>query len=246
MTSIAGASGPQGPDDEQLMRYLLGELSELEEAAIDHALADDDVWAALRLAEDELLDAYASGQLDAHRRQRLADRLAASPRLRERVDLQRDLGTLARSRARRPRRRSARAVVAMLGAFAVVAVLVVAVAWRGNAGHGGDADGDVVALTLVPTTRGGAMPEVRVTGRRVIALSVLVDTEESFPRYRVRIPGAGAPLWAQDGVTTADGMLALRVPTSVLPDGVRELELFGVGTSGDEVRLGTRSFRILR
>jgi len=232
------------PDDEQLARYLLGELAPADEAAIDDALVDEAVWDAVKRAEDDLLDAYANGELDAARRQRLADRLAGSPRLRERVRLHQDLRTVADARRRRAGWKRA-GTAGVVGALAVAAALVLFIASRGG-GDGVERGAETVALTLVPTTRAGGAAVVRTAGHRTLALSVAVDPEEAFPRYRVRLTAAGAALWSQDDAVAADGGIALRVPVSALVDGMHELELTGLGASGQAVRLGARSFRVVR
>jgi len=242
--SSGPTSGSPVPDDEQLARYLLGELSPDDEAAIDDALAEDALWGAVQRAEDDLIDRFARGRLEAARHQRVAERIATSARLRERLELHRDLGTIAARRRRPPRRRARGVVTAMAGAFAIAAVIVLVVARGGQPGPGGpDA---VVALELVPTTRAGEIPVVRVPAHGELALSVVMDAEEAFPRYRLRITAGTAVAWTQDGVVAADGRLALRVPVASLANGVHQLEITGLGGAGDAVRLGLRSFRVER
>ncbi len=238
-------TGSQIPGDEQLARYLLGELPAPEQAAIDDALLDDEVWEALQRAEDELLDGYVRGRLDPARRERLAERLAASPRLRERVELHRDLRTIAHARRRRVWTRARVTMAAATGALAIAAVLVFVLFGSGGR-RPAERGAEVATLTLVPMTRAGTMPAVHVAGHDAIALSVVMDAEETFPRYRVRISGPGAAPWSQDAVVASGGMLALRVPVSALADGVHELEITGLGASGEAVRLGARSFRVVR
>lgn len=51
-------------DDERLMRYLIGSLDETETERLDELSITDDKFAErLRIVEDEMLDAYATGQL---------------------------------------------------------------------------------------------------------------------------------------------------------------------------------------
>jgi len=245
MTSMPAAGGPHDPRDERLVRYLLGELPPDEAAAIDDALLDDDLWQALQLAEDELLDAQARGRLDPARAQRLAERIAASPRLRERVELHRGLQVIAQARERRARARTRviRTAAVVLGMAAVLALFV---AVRGRGGPGRAAGGEVVALALVPTTRAGGVPEVQLATAQALALSVVMDAEEAFSRYRVEIRSGGVLRWSQDDVIAAQGALALRVPVSALAEGVHELEITGIGPRGEAAKLGVRSFRVVR
>jgi hypothetical protein len=224
------------PDDERLTRYLLGELTGADEVAIEEVLDDDQVWDAVQRLEDDLLDAYASGRLDADRRGRLGARIAASPRLRDRLALHEDLGRIARSRRRRSRtpiRLVAMAAVAMAAALALVVVVR----------DGGPAAGDrVVALTLAPTTRSGETPAVRPGGGDILVLRIVMDAEEAFPRYRVELLGAAPRSWE---VAASGGVIELRMPASELAAGVHSVEIRGLG-GADAVRLGTRSFRVMR
>jgi len=83
--------GQPVPDD-LLVRYLLGELSEADAERLDEqSVVDDDFAARLRLVEDDLVDAYASGRLTGERRKRFEGHYLASPRRRERSSFARRL-----------------------------------------------------------------------------------------------------------------------------------------------------------
>lgn len=63
-----------------MIRYLLGQLSDPEQAEVEACyLADDDCFAELLALEDELRDAYARGELSAGDRVAFEHRLLASP-----------------------------------------------------------------------------------------------------------------------------------------------------------------------
>src|SRR3954468_3109786 len=73
-------------DDEQLVQYLLGLLPSEDAERLDEAsIADDDVAARLRAAEDDLVDAYVRGTLIGETRARFESHYLSSPRRRERV-----------------------------------------------------------------------------------------------------------------------------------------------------------------
>src|SRR3954468_22686301 len=73
-------------DDEQLVQYLLGLLPSEDAERLDEAsIADDDVAARLRVAEDDLVDAYVRGTLIGDTRTRFESHYLSSPRRRERV-----------------------------------------------------------------------------------------------------------------------------------------------------------------
>lgn len=68
------------------VRYLLGELSEEEAQSLEESFfANDGVFENLRASESEVIDAYFAGQLTNKQRQHFLQRVAVSPRLRERV-----------------------------------------------------------------------------------------------------------------------------------------------------------------
>ena len=72
---------------EMAMRYLLGRLSEEEEAPLEERyFSEDDEFEELEAAEDELIDRYVRGQLSDEDSRRFR-RLLVSPRLAERVEL---------------------------------------------------------------------------------------------------------------------------------------------------------------
>lgn len=74
-------------DDQHLIRYLLGQLSEEEAERLDEmSITDDDTAARLRVAEDDLVDAYVRGALPPETRARFEQVYLASARRRERVE----------------------------------------------------------------------------------------------------------------------------------------------------------------
>jgi hypothetical protein len=75
-----------GHDPLQLVRYLLGLLSEEDAERLDAAsIADDEVAAQLRIAEDDLVDAYVRGLLTGDTLERFESFYLASPRRRVKV-----------------------------------------------------------------------------------------------------------------------------------------------------------------
>jgi hypothetical protein len=72
--------------DQQLVRYLLGQLSPDEADRIDElSVVDDDIAARLRLVEDDLVDAYVRGVLAGDTLTRFESHYLSSPLRRERV-----------------------------------------------------------------------------------------------------------------------------------------------------------------
>ena len=88
-----GASGLMDKDDQRITSYLLGELSEAEQAELERKYFDDATLVDRVIqVETQLLDAYARGQLSEQMRQRVARQYLAHPARRERL---RFAGTLA-------------------------------------------------------------------------------------------------------------------------------------------------------
>jgi hypothetical protein len=73
-------------DDRLIVRYLLGEASEQEEQELEERyFADDDYFEHLNAVEEELIDAYVSGELSAGDRKRFEQHFLASSKRRQRV-----------------------------------------------------------------------------------------------------------------------------------------------------------------
>jgi len=80
------------PDDELVVRYLLGALTEAETECLDELSITDDVF-ALRLGtlEQDLVDAYVKGELSGEALAAFRSRYLASPAQRKRVRFARAL-----------------------------------------------------------------------------------------------------------------------------------------------------------
>src|SRR5215813_12464202 len=73
-------------DGDRLVRYLLGFLPEDEAERLDEqSIVNDDVACRLLSVENDLVDAYIRGTLDAELRHRFESYYLASPRRRQRV-----------------------------------------------------------------------------------------------------------------------------------------------------------------
>ena len=81
--------------DRDLRNYLLGELDDAGRDAFEvELLADDDAYAALLAAEDDLIDAYARGELAGAERAAFETRFLPRPDSAERIAFARHLATL--------------------------------------------------------------------------------------------------------------------------------------------------------
>src|SRR5262245_60930343 len=75
-----------GPNDRELVRYLLGLLSEEETERLDElSITDEEIAWRLRSVEDDLVDAYVGGSLEGDTLERFETFYLSSPRRREKV-----------------------------------------------------------------------------------------------------------------------------------------------------------------
>src|ERR1051326_6180788 len=74
--------------DNQIISYLLGELSEPQRTEFEqHYFSDDRLFERLRVSEDELIDSYLRKSLPEGQRKMFEQHFMASPAQRERVQL---------------------------------------------------------------------------------------------------------------------------------------------------------------
>ncbi|HST22764.1 MAG TPA: hypothetical protein VLR90_16690 [Blastocatellia bacterium] len=79
-------------NEELIIRYLLGDLSDSESVEIeDRYFADNDFFEEMTMVEKELIDSYISGRLPGRERQRFEDKYLTSPTRRSRVKLAENL-----------------------------------------------------------------------------------------------------------------------------------------------------------
>src|SRR5215472_7016895 len=82
-------------DETLLVKYLLGNLTEEEQARVeDRAFADPDCLSALETAEADLIDAYVRGGLPQADRRGFERRFLTSPRRRSKVEFARAFATV--------------------------------------------------------------------------------------------------------------------------------------------------------
>jgi hypothetical protein len=87
--------GNRPPDDELLVRYLLGTLAEPDAEPLDErSIADDEFALRLRAVENDLIDSYARGELTGPRRGQFEAAYLESPHRRERVAFARALAAV--------------------------------------------------------------------------------------------------------------------------------------------------------
>ncbi len=113
---------------EQLVRYLLGDVTSPEQERVEEAyVSEGEAFHELLAAEEDLIDAYVAGSLSAADRLRFEQHFLASPARRERVAFARDLARLEPRHVVAPAAPSHRP--AWLPVAAVLAPMLLAGAW---------------------------------------------------------------------------------------------------------------------
>lgn len=165
-------------ETDTIRRYLLGDLLQEEQDAIEEAyFSRDEGLDTIGAVEEELIESYLAGRLDPTIRARFENHYLASPVHRQRVAFSRAL----RSRAARNGQRGRRRSLSFLG-LAAAAILVAAVGWYW---------GPLRTRPAIPTAAGGptAPGPAPGAGARAVTLilpALAVRGESDTPTVRLR------------------------------------------------------------
>lgn len=228
--------------DSALREYLLGSSSpEAAERVEARLLEDDDLFAALQNAEDDLFDAFARGALDGTERARFLERYG------QQADRLRFAGVLAQrttasaravpftSRAWMPWAAAAVLVLAAGAVFTQLEAPSVVPGPEPNASRP-ESRPFAVALTLGASRAAAATTPVMIPpGTTELVVNVRLDPGDRFDTYAIDLRGAGdRVLWSGANLTASavDGTLTVsaRIPAASLPAGSYELAVRGAGT----------------
>lgn len=222
-----------------LLRYLLGELSEKRRARLEEkVLADERLFERLLIVEDELIDAYVRGELVADRRSRFEARYLSTPERSARIDVAR--GLKAAADAARPIDTSVIeaetsspgigwwTVLARtaLPAAAAIALVVSLMTWRGPGPDGSDAGppGVTATVVLLPSVRSEAaeLPKLEWPGEAgIVELQVYVEDKGLYQSFLAGLEtGRGEALWEsgelpQPEADTGGRTVVVRPPADV-------------------------------
>ena len=243
-----------------LKRYLLGCAGPDEADAIERRLFSEDRLYAERLAmaEDELIDAYTCGSLDAAERTAFEARFLVTGDRRARLEFARTLSAYAQRQQANPERgwawlRAPSAVPRwVLGAAAVlVAALMPALLWL-TGPTPKDRPPSVFALSpgLLRDAGGGTARVTLSRGCDVVYLDLLTGADP-YPSYGATVHDIGGrPLWSQHRLPGAprDGSTLVRValPCAMVPEDDYWVRLTGVEPGREPVVIDRYDFRVLR
>ena len=200
-----------------LRRYLLGQMSEAEEAGVERAyLGSDEALETLRAREDELIEEYLADALEPAERERFERLFLASPARLERLIFLRALQDRAAPRALRlvPAPGARARVRAAAGLAVVAAVALLAVRALGPRPSPVDMPLPPAAGPAAARSLGGAPPSVPTAPPRVVSLRLQEPALRGGGDAPVLDPGeAGvavleAPLDPRDGFAAHRGRVA--------------------------------------
>lgn len=223
----------RGPD-EPIHSYLLGEMPEEERAVFEQRIfADDELFASVLAAENNLIDALVRGELAPAEAERLRGMLYGSGQ-QERIRVAAALAARGR-RARRPH--------VPWQWFAVAACLLLALVsasllWtnqrlrnelaRGRPPSTGAA---IFSVSLFPGLARGRQTEgtIQLPARAgIIELRLALRPSQGYERYRLDLaPEAGRPFLSQL-LPPANSEARIALPRQLLPPGAYEIVLSGL------------------
>lgn len=212
-------------DDDRLVQYLIGSLDEQETERFDELSISDDQFAdRLRIVEDDLVDAYATGELSGDVRARFEAHYLKLPGKQDRIRFAEALALLQRPGARDQ-------VPGSLPAPPRQAP---------------------VAIVLIPTIRRVAEPPTLSISRGTPTVEVsLVIEGDDFPTYSVALKDAGSDriLWKGSGLRAsssgADRIVLVSLDPELLKPQHYTLDLSGVRPPGRSEVITSYPFRVV-
>jgi hypothetical protein len=252
--------GAERCDDGVLRAFLLGRLAPESREEVEKRLFSDDriFWERLGLLEDELVDQYARGELDAGEAASFERDFLCTGERRAKLDLALALKAYV-ERHRAPRRRAwewlrapLRSPSWALAAAAALLLAAPAIVWRIASSRG--PRGEVAAWLATGLVRDveGELTRVRLpAGCQLVRLQLDHPSLAEHASYRATLHEvAGGELWSQDELRTApvEGRMAvtLLLPCDLLPPEDYYVRLSGASPGAEPQPLGRYDFRVLR
>lgn len=253
---------------EWMVQYLLGEVRDEEERARfeRRLLADENLYEQLLIAEDELIEAYLSGELSGSDKARFEEHFLGTPRCRERVE---NLRALREALTRRPNSRiSLRFWPALTAASLTAASLAVvfAAVWVHDRTAVRRLEGELaverarqavagptsVHFVLAPgVTRSDSGTQWLIVPATVAEVRLQLDLPKGNPHppYRAVLEtAAGGQVWSQDlpapRLTPTGHAIDLVIPARVFDPGDYLLFLRQPVHAGEWQNASSYSFRV--
>ena len=235
----------------QIRRYLLGELDDGARAEVEQRLlSDGEAFEQLLVAEDEIIDEYASGRLDAEERADFEAHFLATPERQQKVRFARALRRHAmtfaqvRETGKQPVVQglwSSRSWLSWAATTAAVLAIIAGTVWFLRSRTTSPKTFATLTLIITQSTRAEGAPAAMVKlPLGAEALKIFLKLPGSAPpafRYRVVLEtdnGVTRPLEIAD----QDGeSIAVIIPATQMKHGQYTLKLFRTGVDGVEQRM---------
>jgi hypothetical protein len=246
-------------NNEITRRYLLGQLSETEELALEERLlTEDDLYQELQLTKDELAQEYAGGQLTAKDSEWLRKNLFASPEGKQSQQFARAFDHYLKThRAPAPEPISfwerlgalwtrQQTFVRVATAMSVLLIAFVII-WPFLRTAGPQS---IASLTLVNTastrsTDAGPVPAVKLKEDLLKLTLVLPHPSSPGTTYRFQLMGDGNVTTTLQPITEDGRSVAIEIPANQLPRGQYVVTLSSIDASGTPQRIpGGYHFKI--
>lgn len=254
---------------EDLIQYLLGSLSEADTERFDAwAVTDTEFTGELSAVENDLVDAFAQGELTGDTLARFKAHYLASPLRREKVEFARALQTYGESyaaqasepvvAAAKPDRVSAgffawlgliteQSLVVRWSVAAVASVLLAAGMWWIFLGG---TNSTIASFVLAPPLRGhDEIATLPIAGRTTELRIQLQLESDDYPSYRVALKGdaAGTEVWSSERLTASSKgeskVLEVHIPAKLLKSQTYSLVVSGIGRDGIAELVSDYAFR---
>jgi len=245
--------------DGVLRRYLLGTIDPKVREDVERRLFSDDkiFWEQMCLAEDELIDAYVSEDLDHEQRQSFEQRFLTTEDRRDKLTFARALKAHVeresggRSGSWPPLKRGLFVPSWAAAAAAVLLVVLPGLTWQ--IARPGAARDDVTAWLSSGLVRsvGGELERLRLPpDSKLVRLRLEIDDTE-HPIYRATMHlASGEEVWSQNNLNSTDiggrQAVELTLPAELLREGDFYIRLRGVSPAKDPAVLDRYDFRVLR
>jgi hypothetical protein len=242
--------------DAELRAYLLGQAPEAAATRLEERLIEDEgVFAALRVAEDDLFDDYVRGRLSLEDRARFADRYRGEPK---RLAFARALARRTAPPALRGYWMPMALAATVVIAFGALLLTRVPPATQVTSAPPASepavpATTTIVATLVLGTTRSaGAVPEILVPASAAfVELRVRLNPADRYPQYAAELrSSANEVAWQAGGLAAvADAgelVVAVRVPAAGLTQGLYELAIQGAGPNRVPEMLGFVTVQVSR
>ena len=236
---------------DQIRRYLLGELDDRTRAEVEQKLlSDGEVFEELLVAEDEIIDDYASGKLDPEERADFEAHFLATPERQQKLRFARALHRHAltfaneRETVKQPVIRSLwfnRPWLSWAATAVVVLALMVGTVWFLRSRTAPPKTFASLTLIINQSTRAeGASAALVKLPLGVDALKIFLRLPGSVPpasRYRVVLETDDGETKSLEIAEQDRESVAVVVPPTQLKRGQYVLKLFGTGVDGVEQRI---------